>query len=99
MSLKSKLRDWLLNDRNGANKIKASSIDNYAATAKTADSGSLNGNGMTFTVYPAEGGCVLEFRHYDRGTDRMSNRLYLINEGEDFATHVAHAVTIESMRR
>ena len=57
-----------------------------------------NSIGMSFTLYAASGGHVLEFRDYAKdGTDRT--RLYLINDTDDFAAQVAKCVTLESIRR
>ena len=54
--------------------------------------------GMSFTLYAATGGHVLEFRDYAKdGTDRT--RLYLINDTDDFAKQVSQCVTLESIRR
>ena len=55
-----------------------------------------NSTGMSFTLYSATGGHVLEF--VDCAKDDGA-RLYLINDGDDFAKQVSHCVTIEGLRR
>jgi hypothetical protein len=55
-----------------------------------------NSTGMSFTLYSATGGHVLEF--IDCAKDDCT-RLYLINDGDDFAKQVSHCVTIEGLRR
>jgi hypothetical protein len=57
-----------------------------------------NSIGMSFTLYAASGGHVLEFRDFAKeGSDRT--RLYLINDTDDFAKQVSQCVTMESIRR
>ena len=59
---------------------------------------SLNAEGMTFTLYKSCGGFVLETHRYDSKADRRTNELYMIDEEKDFATQVAQAIMIESMK-
>jgi hypothetical protein len=59
----------------------------------------MNSRGMTFTLYHAQGGFVLEWSNYDPHTDRRQNRLYIIRDDQDFAQQVAQCVTLESLRR
>jgi hypothetical protein len=59
---------------------------------------SLNGHGMNFTLYRAVGGHILETNRYDERTDRRHNELYMIDEERDFATQVAQAIMIESVK-
>jgi len=59
---------------------------------------SLNGHGMNFTLYKAVGGHILETNRYDERTDRRHNELYMIDEEKDFATQVAQAIMIESVK-
>lgn len=62
-------------------------------------SSEMNSRGMTFTLYHAQGGFVLEWSNYDPHTDRRQNRLYIIRDDQDFAQQVAQCVTLESLRR
>lgn len=93
MWIKRKIRNWLNSDESmkGANAIDSG----LAVKARS----SPDVEGMNFSVYPAEGGYVLEFRYYDRKTDRSSNRLYLIGQDDDFAQRVSQCVMVESMRQ
>jgi hypothetical protein len=59
---------------------------------------SLNAEGMTFTLYKSCGGFVLETHRYDSKADRRTNELYMIDEEKDFATQVAQAIMMESMK-
>jgi hypothetical protein len=44
------------------------------------------------------GGHILETNRYDERTDRRHNELYMIDEERDFATQVAQAIMIESVK-
>lgn len=57
----------------------------------------VNVIGMKLTLYPAVGGHVLEAGHYDEKEDEWSYKLYMINEGDDFAKQVSQAIMMESM--
>ena len=60
-----------------------------------------NSIGMSFTLYAAIGGHVLEFRDFAKdGTDRT--QLYLIvdsDEPDDFAKQIAQCVTMQRLKR
>lgn len=58
----------------------------------------LNSNGLNLTVYQADGGKIIEFRHYDPVKDRNMNSLHVITEQEDFAERLSQIITMEIMR-
>jgi hypothetical protein len=93
MSLKSRLRDWLLDNKN-----KSIGMANEPTAVKGSNNNMLGG-GMVFTLHAAEGGQVMEFGYYDPKADRHVRRLYIVNDGDDFAQQVAHIITLEAMRR
>lgn len=90
-TLKNWIRNWLTSDR-----LEQDVLVSYNKVSTRAD---MNSQGMSFTLYHAQGGYVLEWSHYDQHSDRRSNRLYIIRDDEDFAQQVAHCVTLESLRR
>jgi len=53
---------------------------------------------LSFRIYGAENGQVLEFNSYDRVKDRHRNSVYIINKDDDVAEKVAKCVTLESMK-
>jgi hypothetical protein len=72
---------------------------NAQTAAQTSDRDKfINANGITFTVYPATGGHIVEFRSYDSTMDRLTTRLHVIPEGEEFAQRIAETVTLECLR-
>jgi len=54
---------------------------------------------MQFTVIRAQGGHVVEFKHYDPKTDRTSGGLYIINDQDDFSKELANLVMMECLSR
>ena len=56
-------------------------------------------NGMQFTVYPANGGHVLEYQYYDPKTDRHNNSLHLITVDQNMGEVIGHAITLEMLKR
>ena len=69
------------------------------ASAKYSGHGSLDSHGLTLSIYGADGGTVLEFRHYDHAKDRSDYSLHVISQNENFEERVAHAITMEMMRK
>jgi len=53
---------------------------------------------LTFRIYGAQNGKILEFRRYDRMKDRSDVTTYIISKDEDIAEKVSKCVTIEAMK-
>lgn len=59
----------------------------------------LDSNGLNLNIYGADGGTVLEFRHYDHNKDRSDYALHVISQNENFEERVAQAITMEMLRK
>ncbi len=66
---------------------------------KSAINPSLRSNGMSFTVYQANGGHVLEYQYYDPKTDHHTNSLHLVPAEQDLGQTIGHAITLEMLKR
>lgn len=55
--------------------------------------------GITFSVYKANGGIVIETRFYDDVKDRNRRGLYIINDEQDMGHELAKIITIESLKQ
>jgi len=55
-------------------------------------------NGMNFSLYKASGGYIVEFRQYDRKTDRNDNQLHIINNDDDLGEKIGQIITLELLR-
>jgi hypothetical protein len=53
---------------------------------------------MSFTVYNAIGGKVVEFRRYDRQRDRSEHTMYVISSDEDFGSRISKIATLETLK-
>lgn len=67
--------------------------------AKDSSSTRFEQRGMNFTLYKANGGYVLEYRSYDRKTDRNDNRLHIITGDQDLGQQIAHIITFEALQQ
>ena len=53
---------------------------------------------LNFKVYSAVGGKVVEFRRYDRKSDRNYGTTYIITNDQDFGDRIAKIATMESLK-
>jgi hypothetical protein len=51
--------------------------------------------GLSFNVMPAQGGTIVQLRKYDRKTDRNDCSTHVIPEGQDVAETVGKIVAME----
>lgn len=70
-----------------------------AVPISTRDSvGQIGKDGMNFTIHPASGGYILEYRHYDRKNDRNDNKLHIINDDQNLGESIGKIITLEILR-
>ena len=67
--------------------------------ASSRDSGELESRGVNFTLYNANGGHVVELRHYDEKADRMKNSLHIVPHDKDLGEQLNHIITYEALKR
>jgi hypothetical protein len=53
---------------------------------------------LNFKVYPAVGGKVVEFRRYDRKSDRNDTTTYIITNDQDFGERISKIATMEQLK-
>lgn len=63
------------------------------------DSSELESRGVNFTLYNANGGHVVELRHYDEKSDRMKNSLHIVPHDKDLGESLNHIITYEALKR
>lgn len=56
-------------------------------------------HGINFSLLRANGGYIVQTAFYDEKHDSHTHGLYIINDGEDLGTSIAHIVTTENLRR
>jgi len=87
--VKRKLRDWLLSDRK---------VSELAVSGREIESLPNDEPILTFRLYRAVNGQVLEFRRWDRNTDRSYITTYIIEKDKDLAEYVGKCVSMESLK-
>lgn len=55
--------------------------------------------GITFMLYPASGGNILEIRHYDNKSDSHNVSLHIIKAEEDLGEAIGKIITFEALKR
>jgi hypothetical protein len=53
---------------------------------------------LTFRIYSATNGQILEFRRWDRKNDRNTNTTYIIEKDKDIGEYVNKCLTLELMK-
>jgi hypothetical protein len=53
---------------------------------------------LTFKMYRAENGYIMEVRQYDKRSDRHSTNLHLIPDDADLGSSIAQIITVESLK-
>lgn len=87
--LRKKIRIWLNEEVN----------DLSCEPIKVRADNTVSQSGMSFSLYKAVGGHILETRNYNPKTDRHEGTLYMIHEDDDFAKQVAQAIMLESIKQ
>jgi len=59
---------------------------------------SVDVEGLSFNVMPAQGGTVVQIRCYDRKTDRNNHITHVIPDGEDISERIGQIVSMELLR-
>jgi len=89
LSLKQKIRDWLMNDPD----------EYYPGSINIDESSSpIDSNGFRLQVYKANGGVVVETKTYDRRKDENRNSLYVITEDQDLGEEIGKIITMENLK-
>lgn len=99
------MKNWLrkkllkfLNESTQEEVVRESAYAGNAIVVKGSNS-SINAEPtLNFTVFSAVGGKVIEFRRYDRRTDRSDSTMYVIGKDENFGEKIAKISTLEIMK-
>jgi hypothetical protein len=86
--LKKKIVSWVREDW-----YNSQPVADVAVGARSVDV-----EGLSFNVMPAQGGTVVQIRSYDRKSDRNNNITHVIPDGEDIAVRLGQIVSMELLR-
>ena len=88
LSIKQKIRNWLMNDEN-----------EFTHSIAIDDSGpNIQSQGFRLNVYGASGGTIVETTKYDRKHDENRNSLHVITEDKDLGEELSKIITMEQLR-
>ena len=59
----------------------------------------LGNNGFNFTIYNADGGKIVQMSHYNNKTDKYTNNLYVLPDGENLGDEIGMIISRESLSR
>lgn len=91
--LKRKLRDWVWEANEYDSGKKATLV-----SSRDVESVPENEPVLTFRIYSATNGKILEFRRYDRKTDRSDNSTYIIEKDRDIGEYVTKCLSLELLK-
>jgi len=94
--LKKALWRWTYEGREldeGSAKVSRGLVTTRDSEAVCGDEPVLN-----FKVYSAVGGKVVEFRRYDRKSDRNDSTTYIITNDQDFGDRISKIATMEKLK-
>jgi hypothetical protein len=89
--LKRKLRNWI-NEYDGEVSMKLT--PSRDVEAQVCDAEPI----LNFRVFSAVGGQVVEFRRYDRKTDRSDTTTYIIHKDQDFGDKISKIANMELLK-
>jgi len=90
MSIKAKIRNWFLTDKNIKTAIDGR---NGQSTHLSCD------DSINFQVMPAAGGQVVQVHTYDKLKDRHMTSLHVITPDEDLAQALAQILKLTQLSR
>jgi hypothetical protein len=88
LTIKQRLRNWLMNDNDELNYISQDVVE----------SAQLESDGMRLQVYKASGGYVVETRSYDRRKDQNNNSMHVITDEEDLGDRIGKIIMMEALK-
>ena len=88
LSIRERIRNWLMKDNDDCEPV-------YAEDCKNVD---LHSQGFRLQVYSASGGTIVETTKYDSKKDENRHSLYVVTEDKELGEELAKIITIESLR-
>ena len=92
--LKRKVIKWVREDWDSVNKESSVGIRSRDFDATPYEEDPI----LNFRVFSAVGGQVVEFRRYDRKTDRSESTTYIIHKDDDFGDKIAKVANLEMLK-
>ena len=90
LTIKQRIRNWLMNDNDEAEYDNAISIDEEGPNIQTQS--------FRLNVYSAGGGTIIETTKYDRQRDDHRHSLHIVTDDKDLGEELSKIITMESLR-
>jgi len=94
--LKRKVIQWVRED--WENERNSRGEKGILVSSRDVESLPENDPLLTFRIYSATNGKILEFRRYDRKNDRNDNSTYIIEKDKDIGEYVSKCLSLEMLR-
>lgn len=95
--LKRRVIKWVREDWEKARED--GSIANKVYASRDVEAGMCDAEPvLNFRVFSAVGGQVVEFRRYDRKTDRTDTSTYIITKDQDFGEKISKIANMEMLK-
>jgi hypothetical protein len=92
--LRNKVIKWVKEDWGRVEKESSVGIRARDVEAQMFDADPI----LNFRVFSAVGGQVVEFRRYDRKTDRSDTSTYIITKDQDFGEKISKIASMEMLK-
>ena len=88
MSIKQRIRNWLMNDDQ----------PDECYAVEDEDNPDLNSQSFRLNIYGASGGTIIETTKYDRKSDENRHSLHVVTEDKDLGEELSKIITMEQLR-
>jgi hypothetical protein len=80
------------------NNRNNSKSDHFSPAVYAIDAGLGSRTSISFTLYPAAGGWVIQHSKYTRDRDGEGPSLTIVNHGEELGKALEHVISLEALR-
>ena len=92
--LRNKVIKWVKEDQHNVRDETGMAVRSRDVQAEMCDAEPI----LNFRVFSAVGGQVVEFRRYDRKTDRSDTTTYIIHKDQDFGEKISKIANLELLK-
>ena len=94
--LKRKVIQWVRED--WENERKKNGVEGISLSARDFDPRPEDDPVLTFRIFSAANGQIIEFRRYDKKSDRNHNSTYIVEKDKDLGEYVNKCLSLEMLK-
>lgn len=79
-------------------KLKNQRLEKGTLSTRDDQLRPIDQHGLSFNVYRATGGYVIELRQYDRKNDRSNNSLHIVTDEMELGAEISKIIIVETLR-